>query len=78
MSDIEIARKAQKKNIKEIAAKLNLSENDLRPYGHHIAKIDMNSINKLPEKSTSSTLKTSGLLSIQVIYSLELGSIKYL
>ena len=30
MSDIEIARKANKKNIKEIAAKLNLKENDLR------------------------------------------------
>ena len=41
MSDIEIARKAKKKHIKEIAAKLNLEEKDLRPYGHHIAKIDM-------------------------------------
>ena len=28
MSDIEIARKAKKKNIKEIAAKLNLEEKD--------------------------------------------------
>ena len=59
MSDIEIARKAEKKNIKEIAAKLNLSENDLRPYGHHIAKIDMNSINKLPEKKSKLILVTA-------------------
>ena len=41
MSDIEIARKAKKKNIVDIAAKLDLKENDLRTYGHHIAKIDM-------------------------------------
>ena len=59
MSDIEIARKAEKKNIKEIAAKLNLSENELRPYGHHIAKIDMNSINKLPEKKSKLILVTA-------------------
>ena len=32
MSDIEIARKAVKKNIKEIAAKINLKEDDLRSY----------------------------------------------
>ena len=44
MSNIEIARKAKKKHIKEIAAKLNLEEKDFRPYGHHIAKIDINLI----------------------------------
>ena len=54
MSDIEIARKAKKKHIKEIASKLNLQENDLRPYGHHIAKIDMESINKLPKNPDGS------------------------
>ena len=32
MSDIKIARKANKKNIKEIAIKLNLEENDLNDY----------------------------------------------
>ena len=35
MSDIEIARKAKKKHVKEIAAKLNLEEKDLLPYGLH-------------------------------------------
>jgi len=51
MSDIEIARKANKKNIKEIASKLKLDENDLHPYGHHTAKIDFNKIIEKKEKS---------------------------
>ena len=51
MSDIEIARKANKKNIKEIALKLKLDENDLHPYGHHTAKIDFNKITEKKEKS---------------------------
>ena len=59
MSDIEIARKAKKQNIKDIATKLDLKENDLRPYGHHIAKIDMNSINKLSEKNSKLILVTA-------------------
>ena len=59
MSDIEIARKAKKQNIKDIANKLNLEENDLRPYGHHIAKIDMSSINKLPKKKSKLILVTA-------------------
>ena len=59
MSDIEIARKAKKQNIKDIAAKLDLKENDLRPYGHHIAKIDMNSIKKIPEKNSKLILVTA-------------------
>jgi len=59
MSDIEIARKANKKNIKEIAGKLNLKENDLRPYGHHIAKIDINSIDRLPKKKSKLILVTA-------------------
>ena len=52
MTDIEIARKANKKNIKEVAEKLNLKEDDLKPYGHHIAKIDINSVNKLPNRNS--------------------------
>ena len=59
MSDIEIARKANKKNIKEIAIKLNLEENDLRSYGHHIAKIDNNSTQRLPKKESKLILVTA-------------------
>ena len=51
MSDIEIARKANKKHIKEIASKLKLRENDLHPYGHHTAKIDFNKITEKKKKS---------------------------
>ncbi len=59
MSDIEIARKANKQDIKDIASKLNLKEKDLRPYGHHIAKIDMDTINKLPKKKSKLILVTA-------------------
>ncbi len=59
MSDIEIARKANKKNIKEIAIKLNLEENDLRPYCNYIAKIDNNSTQRLPKKESKLILVTA-------------------
>ena len=59
MSDIEIARKAKKQHIKDVAGKLDLKETDLRPYGHHIAKIDMDAINKLPQKNSKLILVTA-------------------
>ncbi len=51
MSDIEIARKATKKNISEIASKLNVDQNDLHPFGHYTAKIDFNKIKEKKENS---------------------------
>ncbi len=51
MSDIEIARKAKKKNILEIASNLKLDENDLHPFGHHIAKINFNKVREKKENS---------------------------
>jgi formate--tetrahydrofolate ligase len=59
MSDIEIARKAHKKNIKEIANKLNLKENDLHPYGHYTAKIDFEALKKIPKKASKLILVTA-------------------
>ena len=59
MSDIEIARKAKKQHIKDVASKLDLKETDLRPYGHHIAKIDMDAINQLPQKNSKLILVTA-------------------
>ena len=59
MSDIEIARKANKKNIKEIAAKLNLKEENLYPFGHHTAKIDLESIKKISKKNSKLILVTA-------------------
>ena len=59
MSDIEIARKANKKNINEIASKLNLNENDLHPFGHYTAKINFNKINESKEKNSKLILVTA-------------------
>ena len=59
MSDIEIARKADKKNIRDVAKKLNLKEDHLKPYGHHIAKIDINKINKNQKKDSKLILVTA-------------------
>lgn len=39
MSDIEIARAANKKPIQEIAAKIGISNEHLLPYGHDKAKV---------------------------------------
>ena len=52
MSDIEIARKANKKNITEIATKLNLKSTDLHPFGHHIAKIELDSGELIAKKNS--------------------------
>src|SRR6056297_3669254 len=54
MNDIEIAKKAQKKPIKEIGKKLGIREEDLELYGRYKAKIPLNYIN--PEKVDKSNL----------------------
>ena len=59
MSDIEIARKANKKNIKEIAAKLNLKEDHLHPFGHYTAKIDSEYAKKISKKDSKLILVTA-------------------
>jgi len=59
MSDIEIARKANKKNINEIAGKLNLREENLYPFGHYTAKIDFNSLEKNSKKDSKLILVTA-------------------
>ncbi len=59
MSDLEIARTAKKKSIVEVAQNLNLSEKNLKAYGPHIAKIDVNSINSVPEKKSKLILVTA-------------------
>ena len=46
MSDIEIARAASKIHIRDIAAKINIPEESLVPYGHDIAKINFDFIEK--------------------------------
>ena len=59
MSDIEIARKAKKKNIKEVASVLNLKEEDLHPFGHHTAKINLDSVKNIVKKNSKLILVTA-------------------
>ena len=51
LSDIEIAQAATLKPISKIVSKFNLHSEDLIPYGHHIAKLSENCIQKLQEQS---------------------------
>ncbi len=44
LSDIEIAQSTALKPITEVASKLDISADDLIPYGHHIAKVNLNSV----------------------------------
>ena len=46
LSDLEIAQLAEIKKIKDIAAKVNLSEEDLELYGNYKAKINIDNIDK--------------------------------
>ncbi len=46
MSDIEIARTAKKIHIRDVAAKVNIPEDNLIPYGHDAAKINFDFIEK--------------------------------
>ena len=47
LSDIEIAQNAQMKKVKDIAADLGISEDELEPYGHYKAKITEECIKRL-------------------------------
>ena len=44
MEDIEIARRTKMLNIKDVAQKLNIDEDDLEYYGKYKAKIDLNGL----------------------------------
>lgn len=50
LTDIEIAQKAHLKKIKDIAADLDISEEELEPYGHYKAKITEECIQRLSDK----------------------------
>ncbi|MEM8797684.1 MAG: formate--tetrahydrofolate ligase [Pseudomonadota bacterium] len=50
MSDIEIARKANKKQIQEIGSKLDIPSEHLLPYGHDKAKVSAEFIKSLGDK----------------------------
>lgn len=50
LTDIEIAQKAQMRKVKEIAADLGITEDELEPYGHYKAKITEECIQRLSDK----------------------------
>ena len=50
MSDIEIARAAQKKPINEVGASLGIASSDLLPFGHDKAKVSQAFINSVQER----------------------------
>lgn len=50
LTDIEIAQSAKMKKIKEIAADLGITEDELEPYGHYKAKITEECIQRLSDK----------------------------
>lgn len=54
LTDIEIARKANMKNIKDIANSLNINPDNLEQYGNYKAKLSLNEINE--EKINNSNL----------------------
>ena len=49
LTDIEIAQQAELKKIKEVAAKLDIAEDDLELYGNHIAKLSEDMIHRAAE-----------------------------
>lgn len=49
-SDLEIARATPLKPISEVAAKVNIGEDDLEHYGKHVAKISLDTIEKFKDK----------------------------
>ena len=49
-SDIEIAQEAKMLPIKDIAAKLNITDDMLEPYGSYKAKVDIHSLKDAPKK----------------------------
>ena len=59
MTDLEIAQKTQMLPIKEVAKKLNISEDDLDPYGKYKAKLPLHLINAEKMKNSKLVLVTA-------------------
>jgi len=50
LTDLEIAQKAKIKNIKEIAEKAGIKEDELELYGNHKAKVSLDILKRLKNK----------------------------
>jgi formate--tetrahydrofolate ligase len=60
-SDLEIARESKMRPIAEIAAKLNIPDDALEPYGRHKAKIGTSFINSLDGKPDGALVLVTGI-----------------
>jgi formate--tetrahydrofolate ligase len=60
-SDLEIARESQMRPIAEIAAKLNIPDNALEPYGRHKAKIGTGFVNSLDSRPDGALVLVTGI-----------------
>ena len=61
MSDIEIARAAQKKPISEIGESLQIPTADLLPFGHDKAKVSQTFINSLQDRSNGKLILVTAI-----------------
>ncbi len=61
MDDIEIAQAATAKPIKEIAATLGLTEDDIEPYGKYIAKIPLATLDKYAGEKDGKLIMVSAI-----------------
>ncbi|MGM7684764.1 formate--tetrahydrofolate ligase [Cytobacillus sp. Hm23] len=60
-SDIEIAQKAEMKPISEIASQLDLTREELEPYGHYKAKISLNAMDRLKTKQEGKVILVTAI-----------------
>lgn len=58
-SDIEIAQEAKAEDIREIAKKIGLTEDDIELYGKYKAKIDYNVLDRIPNRKGKLILTTA-------------------
>ena len=60
-ADIDIAQSAKVKPIKEIAAKIGLSEDEIVPYGRYIAKVPLNVIDKYKDRKNGKLVMVTAI-----------------
>ena len=60
-SDIEIAQEAKLEHIKDVAAKIGLTEDDLEYYGRYKAKIDYNLLERYKDKQDAKLILTTAI-----------------
>ncbi|NLZ53816.1 MAG: formate--tetrahydrofolate ligase, partial [Thermoanaerobacteraceae bacterium] len=60
-SDIEIAQEAKIEHIKDIAAKVGLTEDDLEYHGKYKAKIDYNLLERFKDKKDAKLILTTAI-----------------